>query len=94
MQNYKPAGKIVPVFLAFYVCIATAFPKDVIDVVPRGNWGAVEFLEKGTSISVSMDSGDKMEGKLLGLEPDAIRLNVDKQERIYPSLDFHGQLFA
>jgi hypothetical protein len=77
-------GKAVAVFLAIFLCVAPAFPKDTIDVVPRGNWGVVGFLEEGASLSVSMNSGDKMEGKFLGLEPDAIRLKVDKKERIYP----------
>jgi hypothetical protein len=74
----------VAIFLSICLWIAPLFPKDKIEVVPRGNWGAIEFLERGMIISVSMDSGDKMEGKFLGLEPDAIRLNVDKKERVYP----------
>jgi hypothetical protein len=76
--------KMLAAFVSVCLCVIPVFPKGATDVVPRGNWRAVEFLEEGTSISVSMDSGDKMEGKFLGLESDAIRLKVDKKERVYP----------
>jgi hypothetical protein len=83
MKN-QPTVKAGAAFLAVCLCIVSAFPNDMLDAIPRGNWGAVESLAKGTSISVTLESGDKMGGKFVGLEPDAIRLKVDRQERIYP----------
>jgi hypothetical protein len=77
-------AKTMAVSLAICLCVTPAFPKDKIEVVPRGNWGAVEFLEKGTSISVAIDFGNKIEGKFLELDAGAIRLMVDKKERVYP----------
>jgi hypothetical protein len=79
-----PAMKPAAILLAFFLCFGSAFPMDMDNTVPRDNWRAVQLLEKGTSISVTMDSGDKMEGKFLELESNAIRLRVDNQERIYP----------
>ena len=76
--------KILAMCLALYLGLMPAFSKDKVDFVPPGNWGAVESLEKGTSISLRMASGDKMEGKLLGLDDVAIQLMVDKKERSYP----------
>jgi hypothetical protein len=83
MKN-QPAVKTGTAFLAVCLCVVSAFPNEMLDAMPRGNWRAVESLAKGTSISVALESGDKMEGKFVGLEPDAIRLNVDDKERIYP----------
>jgi hypothetical protein len=77
-------GKIMAVCLSICLCIVPAFSKDKANVIPAGNWGAVEFLEKDATITVHMNSGDKTEGKFLALEADSIRLNIDKQERIFP----------
>jgi hypothetical protein len=76
--------KILAMCLALYLGLMPAFSKDKVDFVPPGNWGAVESLEKGTSISLRMASGDKMDGKLLDLDDVAIQLMVDKKERSYP----------
>jgi hypothetical protein len=72
--------------LTFMFCIyeTSAFARDRADIVPLGNWRAVEAMEKDASISVHMNSGHKIEGKFLGLDPDAIHLKIDNQERIYP----------
>jgi hypothetical protein len=76
--------KLLAMCLSLYLGLMPAFSKDKADFVPPGNWGAVESLEKGTSISLRMASGDKMEGILLGLDDVAIKLMVDKKERSYP----------
>jgi hypothetical protein len=80
----RAVQKILAMCLALYLGLMPTFSKDKVDFVPPGNWGAVESLEKGASVSLRMDSGDKMEGKLLGLDDVAIQLMVDKKERSYP----------
>jgi|WetSurMetagenome_2_1015567.scaffolds.fasta_scaffold333030_2 hypothetical protein len=83
--GFRPfTEKILVVFLTICLCIVPAFSKDKTNIIPAGNWGAVEFLEKDATITISMNSGDKTEGKFLALEADSIRLMVDKQERIFP----------
>jgi hypothetical protein len=77
-------GKIMAVCLSICLCIVPTFSKDKADIIPAGNWGAVEFLQKDATITVHMNSGDKIKGKFLALEADAIRLNVDGHEKIFP----------
>jgi hypothetical protein len=60
------------------------FPQGRIDAVPPGNWAKVESLIPGTEISVQLTSGDRIQGEFLGLEADAIRLNVGYRESAYP----------
>jgi hypothetical protein len=55
--------------------------------VPPGNWTKVESLSQGEEVSVKMLFGDKMNGRYIGLNSDAIRLNIDGEERIYPRKD-------
>jgi hypothetical protein len=77
------AGKIMAVCLAICLCIVPVFPKDKADIVPLGNWAAVQNLKIGKSVSLHMTSGDRIDGEFVGLDPEAIRLKVDKQEKIY-----------
>jgi hypothetical protein len=77
------AEKIMAVSLAICLCIVPAFPKDKADIIPAGNWAAVQNLKIGKSVSLRMISGDRIDGEFLGLDPDAIRLTVDKMERIF-----------
>ena len=78
-------------FIAFCLisCLSVipALPKDNANVVPPGNWGAVENLPQGTNISVRMTFEDRIDGKFAGLDDDSIRLFVDEKERIYPRND-------
>ena len=68
------------------ICLATmpVIAKGKVDIVPPGNWAAVESLQKGTSISVRMTSADRVEGNFLDLDNESIRLTIDNQEKIYP----------
>jgi hypothetical protein len=82
MNNFKT--KLLTVGLWVSLSVVPGFPTDINNVIPSGNWNGVESLQKLTSISMHMDSGDKIEGKFLALDSDSIRLNVDKQEKIFP----------
>jgi len=81
------AGKIFAVCLVFCLSVIPAFPKDNANVVPPGNWGAVEYLPRGTKISVRMIFGDRMDGKFLNLDAESIRLEIDGKDRNYPRTD-------
>jgi len=72
--------------MGLVVClgVVSALPKDNLSAIPPGNWGLVGSLEKGTSISVRMTSGDRIDGKFIALDPDSVRLTMDRQERVYP----------
>jgi hypothetical protein len=72
--------------LAFCLGIFPALPKDKLTSIPPGNWGLVGVLDEGTSISVRMTSGDRIDGKFIALDPDSVRLVMDKKERIYPRI--------
>lgn len=78
-------------FIALYLIsvlgIMPAFSMSHSESVPPGNWARVESLSQNEEISVKMLFGDKMQGKYLGLDPDAIRININGQERIYPRKD-------
>lgn len=76
--------KILVVCLVVYMGVVSALPKDNFIAIPPGNWGLVDALQTGTSISVRMISGDRMDGKFLALDTDSVRLLMDKKERIYP----------
>ncbi len=76
--------KALAICLALCLGIIPALPGDKVDIVPPGNWAAVESLQKGTSISVRMTSGDRMDGKFQGLDAESIHLMMNKQERIFP----------
>jgi hypothetical protein len=64
-----------------------AFSMSHSESVPPGNWAKVESLAQNEEISVKMLFGDTMQGKYLGLDPDAIRINIEGQERMYPKKD-------
>jgi len=81
------AGKVFAIFLVLCLSVIPAFPKDTANVVPPGNWGAVEYLPQGTKISVRMTFGDRMDGRFLGLDSENIRLAIDEKDRIYPRND-------
>ncbi len=70
--------------LALWLGVMPVIAKNKVDIVPSGNWAAVGSLQNGTAISVRMTSGDRMDGKFHGLDPEGIRLMMDKQERIFP----------
>ncbi len=76
--------KVLATCLALFLGVIPVLPKGNAETVPPGNWNAVELLQKGTSISLRMTSGDRMEGKFHALEAEGIRLIVDGQERILP----------
>jgi hypothetical protein len=75
---------LLVICLAFSLSVIPVLPKDNYDVAPPGNWGAVESLKKDSAISVRMTSGERLDGDFQKLDPDAIRLKVDKQEKILP----------
>jgi hypothetical protein len=77
------AVKIMAVCLAICLCIVPVFSKDKVNIIPAGNWAAVQNLKTGRSVSMHMISGDRIDGEFLGLDPEAIRLKVDKQEKIF-----------
>jgi hypothetical protein len=76
--------KTIAALLALCLATMPLVAREKMDLVPPGNWGAVEALEMGTSISIRMNSGDKIEGKFLGINAEAIRITYNKKERIYP----------
>ena len=76
--------RMLAMVLVFCLCTIPAGAKDKTDAVPLGNWAAVQSLEHGTSVSVRMTSGDRMDGKFFGLDPEGIRITIDKHERIFP----------
>ena len=78
------SNKALAATLALWLGAVPVFPKDKLDLVPPGNWGAVEILEEGTPVSIRMVSGDKMDGKFLDLDSDAIHVIIDDQERVFP----------
>jgi hypothetical protein len=80
----KVLKKALMIYLALSLGVIPVLPSDSADIIPPGNWGAVESLTQGTEISVRMTSGDKMDGKYLGLDAEGIRLTMDNQERIFP----------
>jgi hypothetical protein len=82
--SLRKAAKTVAICLSLSMGAVPALPKGIVDFVPLGNWAVVESLAEGSSISVRMTSGDKMEGKFLGLDADCIRLKMDNQDRIFP----------
>lgn len=85
MHTYELLVKrTVTISLAFALLVVPGFSRERTDSIPAGNWAAVESAEKGTSISIRMGSGDRMDGKFLGLDASAIRITADKQERIFP----------
>lgn len=79
--------RLIALCLVFVCGITPALPMSNSDSVPPGNWGKVESLPRGTEISVKMRFGDKMKGEYMGLDADAIRLNIDSKERTYPKKD-------
>jgi hypothetical protein len=79
--------RLIALCLVFVCGITPALSASNFDSVPPGNWGKVESLPRGTEISVKMRFGDKMNGEYMGLDADAIRLNIDKKESIYPKKD-------
>jgi hypothetical protein len=76
--------RILAVNLALCLFAIHAFPKDRMNVVPRGNWALAELLKQDTAVSVRMTSGDRMDGKFLTMDSEAIHITIDKRERIYP----------
>jgi hypothetical protein len=74
--------------LCVVLCLSAIplFPKDNVNVVPPGNWGAVENLPQGTK-SVRLTFGDRMDGAYLGLDDESIRLAVDEKEEKYSRND-------
>lgn len=48
-------------------------------VIP-GQWEMVQSLEKETPVAVILRSGDRLEGKIRGLEPEALFLDVGRNE--------------
>ena len=70
--------------LIFIWGVMPALSNSNFESVRPGNWAKVESLTHGAAISVKMVSGDKMEGEYMGLDVEAIRLNLDGQERVYP----------
>ena len=52
-------------------------------VVP-GHWEKVVALEQGSTITVTLDTGDILQGEFATLEEESIRMIVDDQEREYP----------
>jgi hypothetical protein len=78
------AKKICAVCLVFYLSVLPALPKEADSVIPPNNWGAVESLPKGTTLSVRMTSHDKMEGTFQGLDAGSIHLMTNGQESVFP----------
>jgi hypothetical protein len=78
------AKKLCVICLVFCLSVVPALPRGVDSVIPSNNWGAVESLSKGTSISVRMTSRDRMEGAFQGLDAESIHLMMDNQERVFP----------
>ena len=76
--------RTLAMLVALSLSIIPVPAKDKPESVLPGNWGAVQALEKGKSVSVRMTSGDRMEGKFAGLDNDSIRLMMDRQERVFP----------
>jgi hypothetical protein len=79
--------KLITLFLISVIGIIPGFSMSNSDSVPPGNWAKVESLAQKTEISVKMLFGDKMQGKFLGLDPDAIRVNIYGEERVFPRKD-------
>jgi hypothetical protein len=77
-------SKICSVCLVFCLSVLPSLSRDMNIVIPANNWGAVQSLQKGTSISVRMASQDRMEGDFLSLDAESIHLMMDKQERTFP----------
>lgn len=79
--------RLIALCLVFICGSIPALPMSSFDSVPPGNWGKVESLTQGTEISVKMRFGDKMKGEYMGLDAEAIHLNIDRQQRTYPKKD-------
>ena len=76
--------KALAAFLALCLSVIPALSKDKPNLVPPGNWRAVEILEDGTAVSVRMVSGDRIDGKFLDLDSDAIQVLADDQKKVFP----------
>lgn len=76
------------IFCLISICgVMPALSMNNFESVPPGNWTKVESLSQGEEVSVKMLFGDKMNGEYMGLDSDAIRLNIDGEERVYPRKD-------
>jgi hypothetical protein len=84
IKSGRLAGKMVSAVLAICLCITSAFSKDTVNIIPAGNWAAVQNLKAGESMSIRLISGDRIEGEFLELDTEAIRMKVDKQEKAFP----------
>ena len=73
--------------LIFILGAVPALSANNFSVVPPGNWAKVESLSSGTSISVKMISGDRMDGTYVKLDEDNIHIMIDSQTRYYPKKD-------
>lgn len=76
--------KLLVASLVLCLSVIPTLSKDKLDAAPPGNWGAIESMNKDTSVSVRMTSGDRMDGKFLKIDADAIYIGVDRQVKILP----------
>lgn len=79
--------KLLACFLILFVGAVPPLSANNFEVVPPGNWAKVESLTSDATISVRMVSGDRMEGIYVGLDEDAIHINIAGQDRNCPKKD-------
>ncbi len=69
----------IAVIIAF-VCLDSSLQAGVIP----GRWEKVDELKPGSSITVTLKTGDTLHGKFAGSAADSIRITVDDVERELP----------
>jgi len=67
---------------------SSSWGKDFITALPHGNWNKVRGLSQGANISVKPRCGLEIDGELVGLSEDLIRLKNGGIRRGYPQRAF------
>jgi hypothetical protein len=87
MKRDNHMKKSIALCLIFMCGVMPALSKSNFESVPPGNWAKLKSLPLGAEISVKMMFGDKMNGEYMGLDAEAIHINIDGQKKTFPSRD-------